>query len=146
MTKQTSARYSPEVRARAVRMVLEHQSDHPSQWAAMSSIASKIGCAGETLRKWVRQPRAIARPRARCHAGPGRRGRVGTSPHRGLGFHGTQRRTFQPKNGSPIQIRDAPTAWRAGAPPSEPADKPIPFQPFVLPFSATGRDHPGNVR
>ncbi len=55
MTKQTSARYSPEVRARAVRMVLEHQSDHPSQWAAMNSIASKIGCTGETLRKWVRQ-------------------------------------------------------------------------------------------
>ncbi len=55
MTKQTSARYSPEVRARAVRMVLEHQSDYPSQWAAIGSIASKIGCAGETLRKWVRQ-------------------------------------------------------------------------------------------
>ena len=55
MTKQTSTRYSSEVRARAVRMVLEHQSDHPSQWAAMSSIASKIGCTGETLRKWVRQ-------------------------------------------------------------------------------------------
>ncbi len=55
MTKQTSARYSPEVRARAVRMVLEHQSDYPSQWAAICSIASKIGCAGETLRKWLRQ-------------------------------------------------------------------------------------------
>jgi len=55
MTKETSARYSPEVRARAVRMVLEHQSDYPSQWAAMNSIASKIGCTGETLRKWVRQ-------------------------------------------------------------------------------------------
>ncbi len=55
MTKQTSARYSSEVRERAVRMVLEHQSDHPSQWAAMSSIASKIGCTGETLHKWVRQ-------------------------------------------------------------------------------------------
>ncbi len=36
-------------------MVLEHQSDYPSQWAAMNSIASKIGCTGETLRKWVRQ-------------------------------------------------------------------------------------------
>ncbi len=55
MTKQTSARYSPEVRARAVRMVLEHQIDYPSQWAAICSISSKIGCAGETLRKWVRQ-------------------------------------------------------------------------------------------
>ena len=51
MTKQTTARYSPEVRARAVRMVFEHQSDYPSQWAAMNSIASKIGCTGETLRK-----------------------------------------------------------------------------------------------
>jgi len=55
MTKQTTARYSPEVRGRAVRMVFEHQSDYPSQWAAMNSIASKIGCTGETLRKWVRQ-------------------------------------------------------------------------------------------
>ncbi len=55
MTKQTTARYSPEVSARAVRIVFEHQSDYTSQWAAMNSIASKIGCTGETLRKWVRQ-------------------------------------------------------------------------------------------
>ena len=55
MTRQTSARYSPEVRARAVRMVVEHRRDYPSQWAAICSIASKIGCTGETLRKWVRQ-------------------------------------------------------------------------------------------
>ena len=55
MTKKTSARYSPEVRARAVRMVVEHQGDHDSQWSAIVSIASKIGCTGETLRKWVRQ-------------------------------------------------------------------------------------------
>ncbi len=54
MTK-TSARYSPEVRARAVRMVLDHQAHHPSQWAAIVSIAMKIGCTAETLRKWVRQ-------------------------------------------------------------------------------------------
>ncbi len=54
MTK-TSARYSPEVRARAVRMVLDHQAGYPSQWAAIQSIASKIGCTAETLRTWVRR-------------------------------------------------------------------------------------------
>ncbi len=50
-----STKYSPEVRERAVRMVFEHQGEHESQWAAMGSIASKIGCTAETLRKWVRQ-------------------------------------------------------------------------------------------
>jgi transposase len=48
-------KYSPEVRERAVRMVFEHQSEHKTQWAAVVSIASKIGCTAETLRKWVRQ-------------------------------------------------------------------------------------------
>ena len=46
--------YSPEVRARAVRMVFDHQGEHASQAAAISSIAAKIGCAPETLRGWVR--------------------------------------------------------------------------------------------
>ncbi len=48
-------RYSPEVRERAVRLMFEHQGEHESQWAAIGSIASKIGCTAETLRKWVRQ-------------------------------------------------------------------------------------------
>ena len=48
-------RFSPEVRERAVRMVLEHQGDHDSQWAAIESIAAKIGCTAESLRRWVRQ-------------------------------------------------------------------------------------------
>jgi len=55
MTKATSNRFSPEVRRRAVRMVLKHASDHASQWAATGSIAAKIGCTAETLRKCVRQ-------------------------------------------------------------------------------------------
>ena len=53
MSKQN--RYSPEVRQRAVRMVFEHQSDYESQWEAIGSIAGKIGCTAETLRKWVRK-------------------------------------------------------------------------------------------
>ncbi len=65
MTKRIPP-YSPEVRARAVRMVFDHQGDHASQSAAISSIAAKIGCAPETLRHWVRQ---TERDQGRC-AGP----------------------------------------------------------------------------
>ena len=50
---KTSNRYSAGVRSRAVRMVLEHDPGHASQWA-VGSIAAKIGCTGETLRGWVR--------------------------------------------------------------------------------------------
>jgi transposase len=47
-------RYPPELRERAVRLVFEHQDEHPSQWAAITSIANKFGVSAETLRKWVR--------------------------------------------------------------------------------------------
>jgi transposase len=49
------SKYAPEVRERAIRMVREHGAEHPSQWAAIASIASKLGCTTETLRRWVRQ-------------------------------------------------------------------------------------------
>jgi transposase-like protein len=51
----TSKRYSPEVRERAARLVFDQQKDHQSQWSAIQSIADKIGCTHETLRRWVRQ-------------------------------------------------------------------------------------------
>jgi transposase len=50
-----ASRFSPEVRERAVRMVFEHASEYPSQWAAIRSMAEKIGCGTEALRRWVRQ-------------------------------------------------------------------------------------------
>ncbi len=49
------SRYSQEVRERAVRMVREHEAEHGSQWAAIRSMAEKLGCTAETLRRWVRQ-------------------------------------------------------------------------------------------
>ena len=49
------SRFSPEVRERSVRMVLEQQGEHDSRWAAVKSVAEKIGCSPETLRKWVEQ-------------------------------------------------------------------------------------------
>lgn len=48
-------RYAPELRERAVRMVLEHTDTHTSQWAAIRSMAGKLGCTAEALRRWVRQ-------------------------------------------------------------------------------------------
>jgi transposase len=48
-------RYPAEVRERAVRLVFEHQREHETQWAAITSIAEKFGMSAETLRKWVRQ-------------------------------------------------------------------------------------------
>jgi transposase-like protein len=55
MTDPRQRRFSPEVRERAVRLVQQHQGDHASQWAAISSVAAKIGCTAETLRGWLRQ-------------------------------------------------------------------------------------------
>ena len=55
MDKQQRQKFSPEVRERAVRMVIEHRGNHASQWAAIVSIAAKIGCAAQTLHNWLTQ-------------------------------------------------------------------------------------------
>jgi transposase len=55
MTSKTSNKFSPEVRARAVRMVVDHEHEHASRWSAIVSIASKIGCTSQTLNEWVKK-------------------------------------------------------------------------------------------
>ena len=54
-SKKITPKYSPEVRERAVRMVQEHRGEYPSLWAAIESIAPKIGCVPQTLNEWVRK-------------------------------------------------------------------------------------------
>ena len=53
--QQNGKSYSPEVRERAIRLVIEHRDSYSSQWEAIKSIATKIGCTAETLRGWIRQ-------------------------------------------------------------------------------------------
>ena len=64
MANKTTNRFSPEVRARAVRLVFDHEREHPSRWATVSSIAAKIGCTAQSLNEWVKKAEVDSGARA----------------------------------------------------------------------------------
>jgi len=64
MSQEKAKKFAPEVRDRAVRLVIEHEREHPSRWAAVCSVAAKIGCSAPTLHEWVKRSEVNSGSRA----------------------------------------------------------------------------------
>ena len=108
MSKQTSNKFSPEVRSRAVRLVLDQEAEHRSRWTAIMSIAAKIGCTPQTLLDWVKKAEVDSGKRAGVSSA-GQFARL--SPTRSRNVANESTATTQGEGGS-LHSRPAPTMFR----------------------------------